>query len=101
MNMNQLFMLSFLVINMKLISASFNLGTCDLRCEGQSSSSTHQVNPLQGAPGKRGSPGSIGPPGPPGAPGSKGSISHCNCSSGANLTSKLLVTAVIIYRISK
>ena len=86
--MNQLFLLSFLVINTKLISASFNLGTCDLRCEGQSPPSTHQVNPLQGAPGKRGSPGPIGPPGLPGAPGPKGSTTQCYCSSGANLTSK-------------
>ena len=85
---------------MKLISASFNLGTCDLRCEGQSSSFTHQVNPLQGAPGTSGSPGPIGPPGPPGAPGPKGSTSQCNCSSGAILTSKLLVIAVTIYCIS-
>ena len=94
MKTNRLYLLFFLTINGKLISASFDLGTCNLQCEGQSSPSNLQVDPLQGAPGKRGPPGLAGPIGPPGPPGVPGSINQCDCTFAANQQSKVSLIAV-------
>ena len=61
--------------------ASFELGTCNLKCEGQridtGQSELSIKSQLQGPPGRRG---------PPGNPGSKGDSGEpfCNCENKGN-----------------
>ena len=61
--------------------ASFELGTCNLECEGQhvefGQSKPTIRSQSQGIPGKRGPPGSSGPKGDSGEP-------FCNCENEGN-----------------
>ena len=69
------------IVSLEPSMASFELGTCNLECEGKRVE-TGQSEPtirsqLQGPPGRRG---------PPGSPGSKGDSGEpfCNCENEGN-----------------